>query len=104
RVDLEHRTRLDEQRVVDLELTYLSDSGFLREYYENESRIGKEQESYVSYRDVEDNQALSVLVRARLNDYDTQVEYLPRVEWRETGRVVDAGWFGQPVFSAVSFV
>jgi len=100
RFDVEHRTRLDEHRTLDVELSYLSDAGFLEEYYENEAKTDKEQESYVSYRDVEDNGALSVLARGKLNDFQSdsefvarhgtegQVEYAPDVVYRRTGEIV----------------
>lgn len=104
RVDLEHRTVIDENRVIDAEVSYLSDGGFLREYYESESRIGKEQETYVNYRDVKDNRAYSILARGRLNDHQDQVEYLPRLEARLAGERLDAGVFGNPVLTTVNFV
>ncbi|GJM21911.1 MAG: hypothetical protein DHS20C15_18260 [Planctomycetota bacterium] len=104
RVDLQHRTRLDDEKVIDIELSYLSDSEFLREYYESESRIGKEQETYVNYRDVSDNNAFSLLARGRLNDFQSQAEYLPHAEWRRTGEVLDLGVLGEPVLTQKSFV
>lgn len=85
RIDLEHRTNLDENRVVDVEFSDLSDRNFLEEFYESEFRQGKEQETYVNYRDVEDNTAFQVLFKSRTNDFQTQVEYLPRVEHRMVG-------------------
>ncbi len=104
RIDLEHRTRLDDHRTVDVELSYVSDGEYLSEFYEHEDRVGKQQETYVSYRDVEDNEALTVLTRARLNRHQTQVEYLPRVERRLSGEQVDTGWFGTAYFNSVDFV
>lgn len=103
RVDLAHRTRIDDTQTVDVELSYLSDAGFLREYYESESRIGKEQETYVNWRDLRENAAWQVLARTRVNDFDSQVEYLPRVENRVAGERLDLGALGTPVFSNVAF-
>ena len=88
RIDLEHRTEIDAHRTLDVELSRFSDDGYLREYYDNEFRDGKEQETYVSYRDVVDNHAWGVLARTRLNDFDTQVEYLPEVSHRIAGEQV----------------
>jgi lipopolysaccharide assembly outer membrane protein LptD (OstA) len=103
RIELEHRTRLDENRTIDVELSYVSDYNYLREYYEHEDRVDKPPETYISYRDVVDNKALTVLGRVRLNNYQTQVEYLPRVERRLTGEPIDTGWFGTAYFSSVTF-
>lgn len=103
RFDLAHRTRIDDTRVIDTEVSYLSDRGFMREYYENEDRTAKPQETYVNYRDVQDNVATQVLVRSRLNAWQTQVEYLPRVERRVTGEVVDAGPLGDLSMSGREF-
>lgn len=82
RFDVQHRTRIDERRVIDVEVSHLSDEGFLREYYEGEFREGKEQETYVSFRDVHDNDALSILGRWRMHDWETQAEYLPEITHR----------------------
>ncbi len=104
RVDLEHRTEFDEHRTLDVELSYISDGEYLHEYYEQEDRIGKQQETYASYRDVRDNEAYTALVRGRLNNYQTQNEYLPRLEHRWSGEPVDTGPFGTAYFSTVDFV
>lgn len=104
RVDLEHRTRIDDQQTVDVEVSYLSDRGFMQEYYEQENRTEKPQETYVNYRNVKDNKAISILGRSRLNDWDTQVEYLPQVERRATGEVMDVGPFDDASMSSREFV
>lgn len=91
RFDLKHRTRIGDHRVVDVEISHLSDRSFLKEYYESELRNEKDQETYVNWRDVRDNVAVSVLARARLNNFQTQVEQLPQVERRVVGEVFDAG-------------
>jgi len=103
RFDLQHRTTIDDRRVVDAEVSYISDSGFLEEYYPQEATVGKEQETYVNYRDVVDNQAFEVLARTRLNRFDTQVEYLPQVVQRTAGLAVDTGPFGTGFFTSRQF-
>ncbi len=92
RIELEHRTKLDDNRTLDVELSYLSDRGFLEEYYENEPRVDKPPETYVSYRDVRDNEAYTVLAKGRANDFLDVVEYLPKLERREVGEPVS--WLG----------
>jgi hypothetical protein len=93
RVDLEHRTRLSEYDTLDVEVSRQSDSNFLNEYYESEFRQDKPQETYVSYRHVVDNQAVTVLASTRLNDFDTQVEYQPELAGRQAGVEVLDGAF-----------
>jgi hypothetical protein len=93
RIDLAHRTRVGEHGILDIEVSRQSDANYLNEYYEREAREGKEQETYVTYREVVDNQARSVLASTRLNDFDTQVEYLPRLEGRQAGLMLPGGLF-----------
>jgi hypothetical protein len=92
RFELEHRTRIDDNRTIDVELSYLSDRGFLEEYYEAESRIDKPPETYVSYRDVESNRAFTVIAKGRANDFLDVIEYLPKIERREVGEPIS--WLG----------
>ncbi|MFT7463131.1 MAG: hypothetical protein ACI9EF_001473 [Pseudohongiellaceae bacterium] len=92
RIELEHRTKIDDHRTLDVELSYLSDRGFLEEYYEGESRLDKPPETYVSYRDVRDNIAFTILAKGRANDFLDVIEYLPKVERREVGEPVS--WLG----------
>jgi len=92
RFKLEHRTKLDDHRTVDAELSYLSDRGFLEEYYEDESRVVKPPETYVSYRDVENNQAFTMIAKGRANDFLDVIEYLPKIERRQVGEPIS--WLG----------
>jgi lipopolysaccharide assembly outer membrane protein LptD (OstA) len=103
RFDLEHRTRIDEQKTVNLEVSYVSDQNYLREYYPQEERVDKPPETYINYLDVEDNEASTALARVRLNNYQTQVEYLPRFEYRMTGEQVETGLFGTAYFTTRNF-
>ncbi len=93
RIDLEHRTRIDDRRTLDIEVSRESDFNFLKEYYENEYRNDKPQETYVSFRDVVDNHARTALVSTRLNDFQTQVEYQPQLEARQVGEPLPWGGF-----------
>jgi hypothetical protein len=104
RFDLEHRTQLDEHRTLDVEVSAISDENYLSEYYDNEFREGKEQETYVSYREVVDNHAWGVLARTRLNDFQTQVEYLPEVTRRRTGDALGDVVFGDAFLTMRDFI
>ena len=87
RVRLEwlHRQALSEHWRLDAELSYLSDSQFLDEYWERDNREKKEQETYANLRYLNDNKELSILTRYRLNDFQTQTEYLPEARFTWTG-------------------
>ncbi|MGH7295438.1 MAG: hypothetical protein ACRELB_10920, partial [Polyangiaceae bacterium] len=76
----------------ELELSYLSDRGFLPEFYENEFQTGKEQETTAYFRWLDDNMAATLQGRVRLNDFQTQAEYAPRARW---------DWFSEPLFASV---
>ncbi len=97
RIDLESRTYFerndyDDFRVLDIDISYLSDRNFLNEYYEREAKIGREQDTYLWYRDIEGNEARTLLIRPRLNDFESQVEYLPEVQRRLLAEETEAEW------------
>jgi len=66
---------------VDTELSDISDRGFLAEYFEREAKEDKEQESYVYAKKTWESAQGSLLYRARLNDFQTQTEYLPEARF-----------------------
>jgi hypothetical protein len=104
RIDVEHRTRIDENTTLDIEISRQSDMNFLNEYYEGVFKQEKQQETYVSYRHVVDNVAITVLGRKQLNDFDTQVEYLPQIERRVTGQAVGPVLFGDAFISIKDYI
>lgn len=62
---------------IDTEVSYISDRGFLPEYYERESKEAKERETYVFIKKPWEKAQASLLYRARINDFQSQTEYLP---------------------------
>ena len=66
---------------VDTEYSDISDRGLLPEYFEREAKEEKEQESYLYVKKTWENAQGSVLYRARVNDFQTQTEYLPQGRW-----------------------
>jgi len=83
-----HRHRLSEHWRADAEFSWLSDSQFLNEYWERESKEEKEQESLLYLRYLKDNRSFSLLGRFRVNDFQTQTEYMPEARFT---------WLGQPL-------
>ncbi|MHC4617930.1 MAG: LPS assembly protein LptD, partial [Planctomycetota bacterium] len=68
------------------EVGYLSDENFLESFYRNEFNVGKQQETLAHLKRIEDNWGLSILGKARLNDFVDEVEELPSVEYHLTGQ------------------
>ncbi len=81
----EHRGRLRARDVFELpfgvrqelQLNYISDRGFLEEYFERENQEDKAPESLLHYRWARESFAAALLGRLRLNRFQTQTEYRP---------------------------
>ncbi len=89
RVLWRHRQILDEYWQVTAEVSYLSDPNFLRQFYEREQREGKDQETLLAVKRQEDSEALTGLVKGRVNDFQTETDTYPRLEYHRVG---DALW------------
>jgi hypothetical protein len=74
---------------VQAEVGWLSDRTFLEQYYEQEWDENKDQATGVRFRRIFDNQSLSIEANARLNDFFTETQWLPRA---------DHYWLGQSLF------
>lgn len=72
-----HRHYLPYDIRMDAEVSYLTDRNFLEEYFEREAREEKEQETYVYFRKLDENRGATLLLKDRINDFQTQVDYLP---------------------------
>jgi lipopolysaccharide assembly outer membrane protein LptD (OstA) len=67
---------------VDAELSYLSDRSFLREFYEPEFKTGKEQETDLYVRRLRDNEGATLLLKKRINKFQTQTEAMPLLSYQ----------------------
>jgi hypothetical protein len=74
--------------VVQGEVGWLSDRTFLEEYYEQEWDQNKDQLTGVRLKRTYENQSISLEANARLNDFFTQTQWLPRL---------DHYWLGEPL-------
>jgi len=72
------------------EVGYLSDENFLEGFYRSEYHVGKEQETLVHLKRIEDNWALALLVKGRINDFSDELEEMPSAEFH---------WSGQSLFN-----
>ncbi|HHT9153030.1 MAG TPA: LPS assembly protein LptD, partial [Candidatus Hypogeohydataceae bacterium YC40] len=76
------RVKLGEYWRADTELSFLSDRDFLREFYEREFKEGKEQETDLYIRRLEDNKSFTFLVKKQIEKFDTGLEALPQLSYQ----------------------
>ncbi len=74
---LRHQQYLEDDWRFSLELSYISDRGFLEEYFETEFDNEKEQETLLYLKKQRENWAFTAAVQSRLLDFTTQTERLP---------------------------
>ena len=86
RVLWRHRQYLPQNWELTGELSRISDSRFLNEFYEYEDENEKAQETLLYLKKQEDDQALTILTSWRLNDFYTRTEFLPQVGYNMIGR------------------
>jgi len=82
----QHRHYLPYQWQLTSEVSYASDENFIEGYYRNEFDVGKEQETLVHLKRIENNWGVSVLNKLRINDFVSKLEELPSVEFHLTGQ------------------
>lgn len=86
RFRFQHRHFLPYDWQVTAEVSYLSDENFLEQFYRTEYNVGKEQETLLHLKRIEDNWGLSFLGKGRINDFMDQVEELPTAEYHMIGQ------------------
>jgi len=82
----QHRQFLPYNWQLTAEASYLSDKNFLESFYRSEFYVGKEQETIVHAKRIEDNWGLSLLGKTRINDFLNTLEELPTAEFHWTGQ------------------
>jgi hypothetical protein len=82
----QHRQYLPYNWQLTSEVSYTSDRNFLEGYYRSEFNVGKEQETLVHLKRIEDNWGLAFLGKARINDFVDKLEELPTAEFHWTGQ------------------
>jgi hypothetical protein len=82
----QHRQFLPHNWQLTSEVSYASDENFIEGYYRSEYNIGKEQETLVHLKRIEDNWGLAFLGKARINDFRDKLEELPSAEFHWTGQ------------------
>jgi hypothetical protein len=82
----QHRQFLPYNWQLTAETSYLSDKNFLESFYRSEYNLSKEQETILHAKRIEDNWGLSLLGKARINDFLDTLEELPTAEFHWTGQ------------------
>jgi len=85
RFQIQHRTELNRYWRLDAELYYLSDEGFLPEYFEPDYEKEKPPESYLLARYLRSSTYLALLYKRRVNDFLTQIEQSPSADLEFVG-------------------
>ncbi|UCG47069.1 MAG: hypothetical protein JSU94_16415 [Phycisphaerales bacterium] len=81
----QHRQFLPYNWQLTSEISYISDENFLESYYRGEFYVGKEQETLVHFKRIEDNWGLSLLSKFRINDFVHTLEEVPSGAFHWTG-------------------
>jgi len=87
-----HRSELGDGWRAEGEFSYLSDRGFLREYFEDEFQEGKDQETVLYLRKLDGNKGLRLQVDKQVNSFDTTVERQPGLNYDLIGQPLLGGF------------
>ena len=91
RVKWRHRHTLSDHWRADAEVSWITDSQYLDEYWEQELKEEKEQETLLYLRYLEENRSFSLLGNFRINGFQTQNEQLPEARFVWTGEPLWGG-------------
>jgi len=81
----QHRQFLPYDWQLTSEFSYLSDEHFLESFYREEFYGSKRQETLLHLKRIQDNQGLSILAKGRINDFTSELEELPSLEYHLIG-------------------
>ncbi|MHC4336935.1 MAG: LPS-assembly protein LptD [Planctomycetota bacterium] len=84
----QHRHFLPHSWQLTTEVSYASDEHFIEGYYRGEFNVGKEQETLVHLKRIEDNWGISILGKMRINDFVSKLEELPTVAYHLAGQSI----------------
>ncbi|MBI4712652.1 MAG: LPS-assembly protein LptD [Planctomycetes bacterium] len=81
RIKVFHRQQFNANLRADLEYYSISDRMVLPEFFDREYREEKTPETYLYLRHLRNNTGLAAMGRFRINEFQTQTEYLPRAKY-----------------------
>ena len=86
RFSWQHRQFLPHKWQLTAGVDYSSDEHFVEQYYRNEFNTGNRQETYIHLKRIEENRAISILGKGRINDFADELEEMPSAEFHLTGQ------------------
>ncbi len=94
---IRHRQYLEDDWQLSLEVSYLSNDGFLEEFFEREFDNDKEQETLLYLKKQRENWAFTVTMQGRILDFETQTERLPDLAYYRVGEPLGDGvnWYSE---------
>jgi len=75
-----HRAEVTTHLRAELEVSWLSDRNVLQEFFEQEFKEGKEQETVAYLRYLDGNKGGFLMEKVRINGFQTQLEFLPKAK------------------------
>jgi hypothetical protein len=94
RFEWRHRQQLSPYDTILAEFSWMSDRNFLKQYFRQEAQEDKEKETVLYYKHQEGLSAFTALGTVRVNDFQTQTEYLPQLGYRLLGYPVGYSLWG----------
>jgi hypothetical protein len=94
RLLLQHRHLLSADTEFWAEVGYITDRNFLEQYLERSWDQDKDYSTALRLRRYNENQMFDIWGQARVNDFFTETEWLPRADWY---------WLGQPIFDRLTW-
>ncbi len=95
-----HRHEFPGRLTLDTEISQISDRHLLTDFFEEDARETKEQETYLYGKKLWENHAASLLLRYSINDFQTQTAYLPQFTYYIMHEPLAAEWGGPWYFSS----
>jgi hypothetical protein len=86
----QHRQSLPFDFQLSAEVGWISDRNFLEEYYKGEWETLKDESTDVELKRLQENRSLSLFAQAHINDFVTETQWLPRL---------DFDWLGQSLLN-----
>lgn len=83
-IQTRNRVQLPDFWLLDLELSYISEKRLLEEYFEEEVREDKDQETLAYIHRGHESQFWSLLAKTRINDFQTETDQIPEGRWAVT--------------------
>ncbi|MBN1257558.1 MAG: LPS assembly protein LptD [Planctomycetes bacterium] len=94
KIEWEHYQDLPGEWDLRAEAHYFSDRDFQKEYFNRDFNEDKEPESVLDLRKLNDNYVFEILAKKRVNDFQSQEEYLPEMRFTLPGyRIGDTDFY-----------